>query len=297
MNRRLAFTLVELLIVIAIIAVLLAIMMPSLTTVKAMSKRLQCGYKLSNVGRAMTLYTDHYEGTLPLLEYYNNKVPSIESTYLLSKTGSYRHLGCLVGAGLIEDGKVLFCPAVNGWLGEPQDIGTNNGTHRGAVHAKTGKFADLEASQPNQGWKATKGYCYWPLGKTMAKQADIDKMAASSKTRYNVGLPLNATKLNELMMSRPIVTDNKFHSTKTSGWLIDCLYPDGHVSFQKQPKKQGLNGYGEQGVWGMYSNNENCQFSGGVTATDPVTISDPQEKGLNLAAAVTPTEFAFALEP
>ena len=307
MKKKHAFTLVELLVVIAIIAVLLAILMPALSGIKSAGKRLQCAHRLGGIGKAFSMYVGQYEGHLPLLEYtpgyggYDG-TPCVESTYLLSKnsTGGYVHMGCLYGAGLVDDGKVFFCPAVDGWMGEVSQVGTNNGTYYGAVHATTRVFADRSpgVSQPNQGWKARRGYCYWPLAKEYATQADINRMNGTASTRYVVGLPLAAIKQNELLMSRPIVADNQFHSTKTSGWLIDCLYPDGHVTYQKQPMKDGVNGYGQQGKWGMYSDQENCQFPGSfTTATKPVTISDPDEKGKNLALPVTPTEFSFALEP
>lgn len=301
MKKRHAFTLVELLVVIAIIAVLLAVLMPSLTSAKSLAKRLQCGKKLSGIGRAFNMYTEQYQGELPTLE--NHPATgwgSIESTYLLSKTGVYVHLGCLYGAGFVEDGQTFFCPAVDGWYGEMVNRGQNNGTYLGAVHATTLKFADVSSgvSQPNQGWKATKGYCYWPLAKTMIKDAAaLGKLSSGAQSRYKVGLPYTASKLTDLNMTRPLVTDNQFHSTKMSGWLIDCLYPDGHVVYQKQPKRAGLNASGTQGVWGMYSDNENCQFPKSMqTATSPVTISDLSEKDNNLATAVTPTEFSYALE-
>ena len=305
MTRQKAFTLVELLVVIAIIAVLLAILMPALGMIKSAAKRLQCANRLGGIGKAFSMYVGQYDTSLPLLEYtpgyggYSG-TPCVESTYLLSKnsTGGYVHLGCLYGAGLIDDGKVFFCPAVEGWLGEPSMAGQNNGTYWGAVHSTTRVFADRSAgvSQPNQGWKATRGYCYWPLAKEYATQADLDRMDSTARTRYVVNMPLAATKQNELLMSRPIVTDNKFHSTKTSGWLIDCLYPDGHVTYQKQPRKDGTNGLGVASTnLGMHSLYENCQFSSDIC--NGVNIIDNTEKPTNLGTGITPTEFSFALEP
>jgi prepilin-type N-terminal cleavage/methylation domain-containing protein len=304
MTRRKAFTLVELLVVIAIIAVLLAILLPSLTSAKAIAKRLQCAKKLSGIGRAFSMYVEQYDGSLPLVENYNDTPPTIQSTYLLSRNrtvngvveGVYRHLGCLYGAGFVDDGKVFFCPAVEGWYGELPS-GRNNGTYLGAVHSTTGRFADIRAgvSQPNQGWHANLGYCYWPLSKQYARQTDLDKIGnVSTRSRYNLDLPLSAVKINELMMTRPIVTDNRFHSTKMSGWLIDCLFPDAHVSYQKQPKMDGLNGNGEPGRWGMYSSDENCQFTDDMVRSN--MIVDPQERNYSLQRAVTPTQFSYALE-
>ena len=50
-----AFTLVELLVVIAIIAVLLAILLPSLSSIKLTARRLQCASKLSTMGKAFDM--------------------------------------------------------------------------------------------------------------------------------------------------------------------------------------------------------------------------------------------------
>jgi prepilin-type N-terminal cleavage/methylation domain-containing protein len=306
MQKRHAFTLVELLVVIAIIAVLLAVLMPGLQTAKSLAKRLQCAKKMSGIGRAYNMYVEQYQGTLPLLEYWDtagNAIPSIQSTYLLSRGSSYRHLGCLLADGFIDDGRVLFCPAVDGWYGVPSDAGTNNGTYLGATvpasKPNAGKFADLNTSV-NQGWKATKGYCYWPLSKTMCKASDLTgtgttpHINSSNVGRYKVGLPLNATKINELNMTKPIVTDNKFHSTKMSGWLVDCLFPDGHVSYQRQPKMAGANGNNVQGTWGMHSLDENCQFTNEICNGTQI-ILDTEKPG-NLLTGITPTEFSFQLE-
>jgi type II secretory pathway pseudopilin PulG len=304
-------------VVIAIIAVLLAVLLPSLTGAKALVKRLQCARKLNGIGRAFNMYVENYDGSLPLLEYWKvsnwNRpypwLPCIESTYLLSKNtqGSYVHLGCLYGAGFIDDGKVFFCPAVENWYSKPGTTqGNNDGSYLGAVHNSTGKFADrgTGVSQPNQGWKASLGYCYWPLSKQFAQEhgswTDIDSIrgvSSTAATRYKLGYPVSAAKINELMMTRPIVTDNKFHSTKMSRWLIDCLFPDGHVTYQKQPTKNGRNALGQtQPGMGMHSMNENCQFTGEIC--DGINIIDEAEKPYNVSPSdITPTEFAFALEP
>jgi len=55
----------RLLVVIAIIAVLWAILLPSLTSVKNLARRLQCSSRLSGIGKAMSFYADKYDGKLP----------------------------------------------------------------------------------------------------------------------------------------------------------------------------------------------------------------------------------------
>jgi prepilin-type N-terminal cleavage/methylation domain-containing protein/prepilin-type processing-associated H-X9-DG protein len=61
-ETRHAFTLIELLIVIGIIALLIAIVMPALNQSKEMAKRLQCSTKLKSLQLALTIYAaDHDE--------------------------------------------------------------------------------------------------------------------------------------------------------------------------------------------------------------------------------------------
>jgi hypothetical protein len=269
------------------------------------ARTLMCSTNLRSIGQAMASYTADYDGKLPLLQYYNASVPAIESVYLLSRNVSgkpvYIQLGCLYGAGHLGSGEILFCPAISGSIGSRSSLGTNNGTYMGAVHSVTLKFADITpgVSQPNQGYKATRGYCYWPLSQRLiVSPTDLTKMPASTWNRYKVGMPYSATTVSDLNPTKPMVADCKFHYTDRSEWKVNCLHPDGHVSYQDQPKRDGLNGYGQQGTWGMYSNNENCQLPSSMTTmTDPVTVSDPVEKARQLATAVTPTEFACALQP
>lgn len=59
-RRPRAFTLVELLVVIGIIALLIAILMPSLSKARQIAVRIKCATNLKNVGNAMTMYTQQY---------------------------------------------------------------------------------------------------------------------------------------------------------------------------------------------------------------------------------------------
>ena len=65
------FMLVELLVVIGIIAVLVAILMPALTTAKRQAMTVQCGANLRSIGQAMQSYANEFKGRVPRDYWYD----------------------------------------------------------------------------------------------------------------------------------------------------------------------------------------------------------------------------------
>lgn len=64
-QRPRGFTLVELLVVIGIIAVLIAILLPTLGRAREQSNRTKCLANLRSLGQAMVLYANHHKDRLP----------------------------------------------------------------------------------------------------------------------------------------------------------------------------------------------------------------------------------------
>lgn len=63
-SRR-GFSLIELMVVIAIIVILAGILFPVFSTVRAKARRTRCEYNLNQLGHALKLYADDYGGYLP----------------------------------------------------------------------------------------------------------------------------------------------------------------------------------------------------------------------------------------
>ena len=60
-----AFTLVELLVVIGIIALLIALLMPALSAAKSQANTIKCASNLHALGHAMQQYANDYKGRIP----------------------------------------------------------------------------------------------------------------------------------------------------------------------------------------------------------------------------------------
>lgn len=60
-----AFTLIEVLVVVAIIALLVAILLPSLRHARAQARRVQCGAQIGQLMKAALIYTETHKGRLP----------------------------------------------------------------------------------------------------------------------------------------------------------------------------------------------------------------------------------------
>ncbi|MFC1766133.1 type II secretion system protein [Planctomycetota bacterium] len=72
MNRPTAFSLIELLVVIGVIALLLALLIPSLQVAREQTKELVCKSNLRGVGVGITLYLDDHNQQMPDMFTYTN---------------------------------------------------------------------------------------------------------------------------------------------------------------------------------------------------------------------------------
>jgi prepilin-type N-terminal cleavage/methylation domain-containing protein/prepilin-type processing-associated H-X9-DG protein len=95
---RPAFTLIELLVAVAIIAALIAILLPTLSTARARSRELACGSNLREVGLAISFYGEAYRGVIPPFRAHGKPGsvdPSPENQSYLQLIDNYTQSGCI----------------------------------------------------------------------------------------------------------------------------------------------------------------------------------------------------------
>jgi prepilin-type N-terminal cleavage/methylation domain-containing protein len=118
---RRAFTLIELMVVIAIIAILMALLLPALAMARENGRRAVCLSNLRQSGIAIQGYANDNEGMIP----YGPKAPPFTSpanfypstgapTSLISlQSGAPVGIGLLLANHLEDQPKVLFCPGTD----------------------------------------------------------------------------------------------------------------------------------------------------------------------------------------
>ena len=115
MSRYIGFTLIELLVVISVIALLLAILLPSLNMAKALAKRISCSSNLKNISMAWSVYLDDYDG-----RFYQGIRANLDYGGWAGMQNWWpRPLNKYVGlsdpnAVTQEDAKIFCCPADTG---------------------------------------------------------------------------------------------------------------------------------------------------------------------------------------
>ena len=141
--RGRGFTLVELLVVIGIIAVLISILLPTLSRARESANRTKCLSNLRSVFELLKMYENNYNGASPLgyggLE--------LQAGYFLSRGGaatpsevgkSYRYtgIGLLIPANLVSNatstnvsssnpGQIFYCPSFQGDVNHDFNAATN----------------------------------------------------------------------------------------------------------------------------------------------------------------------------
>lgn len=127
-GRKKAFTLVELLVVMGIMAILVSLLLPALSKAMQAARATQCLSNLRQIAAAEIMYANDNNGALPGVEYsagnavncfpYDNRpligTPDISSNYpkipSINQSSWYSNMGLLCSTGYMQWSPALYCP-------------------------------------------------------------------------------------------------------------------------------------------------------------------------------------------
>lgn len=130
-RRASAFTLIDVLVTIVVIAVLIGIMLPSLSVVKETTRRVVCSSNIRQVGLGITMFADDNNGLLPSTTFTNvhlGRLPAETNRLRIASTSTYAPrvntdnraraqwdgLGHLYNEDYLETPGIFYCPSHQG---------------------------------------------------------------------------------------------------------------------------------------------------------------------------------------
>jgi len=141
MNRRSrlkAFTLVELLVVIGIIALLISILLPTLGKARAQANLIYCSSNLRTIGQLIQLYCAENNGIYPTVTNgYSNNINYCDILTLMTQnpkttqsttgSGQFRPIDTLATFHDVDVPQMPWANDVTAYIGNPQAMGMGNG--------------------------------------------------------------------------------------------------------------------------------------------------------------------------
>jgi len=228
MKKR-GFTLIELLVVISIIAVLMAVMLPSLRSARERSRRVVCGNQLKSMGTAINVYASDNHDALPLLG--NNNVQGYETakaekypwrTYMAYVQKNGIDYPCSVGylhsSGIITEPEIFYCTSSVDWKFEQYD----------------GIDGKAWPAYPNKSDPIVRtGYSYFPQDQKLKETITVFVLGEGNRT---MSVPKLATKMPQLNSDKTMITDrlhllDKVPHTVGKQHGVNALYGDSSLSF------------------------------------------------------------------
>jgi len=273
-RRRPAFTLVELLVVIGIIAVLVGILLPALNKARESSKRTQCLSNLHQMYVFLQMYGNANNGQVPIGYSANSAAANGNAAegnnYFLTKNGGaqpdgdpprlvrYVGLGLLVKAGYVRESgpaqggvTIFFCPSASGDVWHGIDSPNNKfPISSNSVRCSYSSRCSTNNINPTNGTWATDAVC-WGTGSGPFYPFQMVNGKISPTAAQGAMFKLQKLK-SKAIISDVVSGVDRIRQAHQKGFNV--LYANGGarwVSFDLVKKQFGYNAnlFGPDGDW------------------------------------------------
>jgi prepilin-type N-terminal cleavage/methylation domain-containing protein len=184
-GRQNAFTLVELLVVIGIIALLIAILLPALSRARENAKNAQCLSNLRQLGMVYQFYANDYKDQIPIG--YVDGSPWT-GYYICQSASTYPLMGCLFQGNYLTSPQAFYCPSQNDprWqYATQQNVYPPPGPP--GQHTRAGYTC-----RPSVKWYSTTAPPLKTPGTPAEPMARMSRMKNKALLSDIVGIPMNA---------------------------------------------------------------------------------------------------------
>jgi len=224
-----AFTLVELLVVIGIIALLIALLIPALNSAKERANRIKCSSNLRQIGQAQLIYANDNKGQYPRVICYNGDRLVAFTGFYESDTWRTRPndvtapLFLLVKLKLLSL-QVFICPSSQQRVDDLEDRGM----------AKCSNFSD----KPPMGWSLSYSFApQYPEDGRFYAEGALYKHAPSAPRDNAIAADRNdgLNRLQNLSADAPKSDMEQMNSRNHDGKGQNVLFNDGSVVWCDHP--------------------------------------------------------------
>ena len=243
MGKRRGFTLIELLVVISIIALLLAILMPALGSVKERAKRIVCASNLKQIGVGLMTYAVDQDDKLPpsaftganwpYMAYMAYKIDPFATSDIDKIVGAPYNLGYLFQENILSTPKSFYCPSA------PKERDEEGFGWRYEYYAGDLSWPFTSDPTSNHSHWVRVSYGYSPQSKV--KETLSNGQVVCEITNRSSKLNSGAVMVVDVIGTLESLSHNGGRK-KASG--LNGLFGDGHVAFCNN--KDAF----EEGLWG-----------------------------------------------